>query len=157
MPQLTYPSEVFPGPPGVTIDVPDTWAPVRVGGTLLSCRRIESDHGFAPNVVVRGFQRTADFTMRHALQELRGFVSDQQDGHVDEPFELELGEVPFVGVNVSWTDPEIGTVVQIHLFAGSRRGRIVDLVQATGSVGGGDAQSAYGEVQQVLRTIRVTR
>ena len=35
--------------------------------------------------------------------------------------------------------------------------RIVDLVQATGSVGGGDAQSAYGEVQQVLRTIRVTR
>ena len=95
--------------------------------------------------------------MRQALDELRGFVAQQDQGHVDEPFELELGEVPFVGVNVSWTDPEIGTVVQIHLFAGSRRGRIVDLVQATGSVGGGDAQSAYGEVQQVLRTIRVTR
>lgn len=157
MPQLTYPSEVFPGPPGVTIDVPDTWAPVRVGGTLLSCRRIESDHGFAPNVVIRGFQRTGDFSMRQALDELRGFVAQQDQGHVDEPFELELGEVPFVGVNVSWTDPEIGTVVQIHLFAGSRRGRIVDLVQATGSVGGGDAQSAYAEVQQILQTIRVTK
>ena len=35
--------------------------------------------------------------------------------------------------------------------------RIVDLVQATGSVGGGDAQSAYAEVQQILQTIRVTK
>ncbi|MGO1166037.1 MAG: hypothetical protein ACTMHL_05405 [Janibacter sp.] len=157
MPQLTYPSETFPGPPSVTIDAPDTWAPVRVGGTLVSCRRITSDHGFAPNVVIRGFQRSSDFTMRHALAELRGFVADQKEGHVDEPFELDLGEVPFLGVNVSWTDPEIGTVVQIHLFAGSRRGRIVDLVQATGSVGGDDAQSSYAEVQQILQTIRIAK
>lgn len=156
MPELSYPSEVFPGPPGVIIDAPDTWAPVRVGGTLLACRRIDSDHGFAPNVVVRGFQRTGDFTMREAVAELRTFVDEQSEGHVDEPFELTLGEVPFLGVNVSWSDPDIGTIVQIHLFAGSRRGRIVDLVQATGSVGGGDAQSAYAEVQQVLQTIRVT-
>ena len=156
MPELSYPSEVFPGPPGVTIDAPDIWAPVRVGGTLLACRRIDSDHGFAPNVVVRGFQRTGDFTMREAVAELRTFVDEQSEGHVDEPFELTLGEVPFLGVNVSWSDPDIGTIVQIHLFAGSRRGRIVDLVQATGSVGGGDAQSAYAEVQQVLQTIRVT-
>jgi len=155
MPELTYPSETFPGPPSVTVDVPETWAPVRVGGTLLSCRRINSDHGFAPNVVIRGFQRSSDFTMRHALAELRGFVADQREGHVDEPFELELGGVPFLGVNVSWSDPEIGTVVQIHVFAGSRRGRIVDLIQATGSVGGDDAQSAYGEVQQILQTIRI--
>ena len=157
MAELRYPSEVFPGPPGVTIEVPESWGPVRVGGTLLACRRIQSDHGFAPNVVIRGFQRTGDFTMRHALGELRAFVSGQESGHVDEPFELQLGEVPFVGVNVSWKDPEIATIVQIHLFAGSRRGRIVDLVQATGSVGGGDAQSAYAEVQQILQTIRVTR
>ena len=94
--------------------------------------------------------------MRHALEELRGFVAQQQEGSVDEPFELELGDVPFVGVNVSWVDPQIGTIVQIHLFAGSRRGRVVDLLQATGSVGGNDAQSAYAEVQQVLRTIRAT-
>lgn len=157
MPQLQYPSDIFPGPPGVTVDVPETWAPVRVGGTLLACRRIESDHGFAPNVVVRGFQRTSDFTMRHALEELKGFLADQPRGNVDRPFELELESVPFLGVNVSWQDPEIGTVVQIHLFAGSRRGRVVDLVQATGSVGGADAQSSYAEVQQILQTIRMSK
>lgn len=157
MAQLSYPSETFPGPPSVTVDVPDTWGPVRVGGTLLACRRVSSDHGFAPNVVVRGFQRTADFTMRDALAELRGFVDGQPSGSVDEPFEIELGDVPFIGVNVSWDDPDIGMVVQIHLFAGSRRGRVVDLVQATGSVGGEDAQSSYTEVQQILQSVRVTK
>lgn len=157
MPQLSYPSDTFPGPPSVTVDIPDTWAPVRVGGTLLSCRRINSDHGFAPNVVVRGFQRSADFSMRDALAELTSFLDGQQDGSLDEPFEVELGEVPFLGVNASWVDPEIGTVVQIHLFAGSRRGRIVDLVQVTGSVGGADAEGAYAEVQAVLQTVRVSK
>lgn len=155
MPQLTYPSETFPGPPSVVLDVPESWAPVRVGGTLMSCRRIESDRGFAPNVVVRGFQRSGDFTMREAIAELRGFVGDREDGVVDAPFELDLDGVPFLGVNVSWTDPQIGTVVQIHLFNSSRRGRMVDLIQATGSVGGEDAQSSYGEVQQILQTVRI--
>lgn len=156
MPQLTYPSETFPGPPSVTLDVPDTWAPVRVGGALMSCRRIESDRGFAPNVVVRGFQRSSDFTMRDALAELRAFVEDQPDGRVDAPFDLALDGTRLLGVNVSWTDPQIGIVVQVHLFHSSRRGRVVDLIQATGSVGGDGAQSTYGEVQQILQTVRIT-
>lgn len=156
MPELSYPSDTFPGPPSVTLDAPDTWGPVRVGGTLLACRKIESDDSFAPNVVVRGFQRTSDFTMRSAVAELKDFVDRQPDGSLDDPFEIELGEVPFVGVNVSWNDPEIGTIVQIHLFAGSRRGRIVDLVQATGSVGGAGAEAGYAEVQRILQTVRVS-
>lgn len=155
MPQLSYPSETFPGPPSVTLDVPEAWAPVRVAGTLMSCRRIEGDLGFAPNVVIRGFQRASDFTMREALAELRSFVEGQQDGTVDTPFEIDLGGTPFLGVNVSWSDREIGTVVQIHLFSSSRRGRMVDLVQVTGSVGGSDAQSSYAEVQQILQTVRI--
>mgnify|MGYP003340957451 CR=1 FL=1 len=51
---------------------------------------------------------------------------------------------------------KIGTVVQIHLFAGSRRGRIVDIVQSTGSVGGDDMERSYGEVQGILQSVRVT-
>ena len=31
-----------------------------------------------------------------------------------------------------------------------------DLVQATGSVGGDGAQSSYGEVQQILQTVRIS-
>jgi hypothetical protein len=60
-------------------------------------------------------------------------------------------------VSVSWTDDRVGDVVQAHLFAGARRGQVVDLVQVTGSVGGEDAGTEYDTVQQVMQTVRVTR
>ena len=36
---LTYPSVSVPGPPSVTVDIPDGWSAVRVPGTLLAARR----------------------------------------------------------------------------------------------------------------------
>lgn len=157
MSTLSYPSEAFPGPPEVALDIPDGWSPLRVSGTLLGCRRIVSHQGIAPHVVIRGSRRSVDYTERRALQELRDFVDAQPEGRVDDPFEIELDGTPFVGVTVSWKDPEIGTIVQIHLFTCSRRDRGVDLIQATGSVAGSDVRSAYADVQQILRTIRVSR
>jgi hypothetical protein len=76
---------------------------------------------------------------------------------MESPFEVEIEGVPFVGVNVSWTDATIGDVVQAHLFAGARRGQVVDLLQVTGSVGGPDAESEYTAIQQVMQTVRVRR
>ncbi len=156
MRSLTYPSREFPGPPGVRLDVPETWAPVRLGGTLMSCRRATSDEGFAPSIVVRGYQRGPDFTVAEALSELGDYVRGQTDGRIDPPFDLELGGTMLRGVNASWRDPVVGQVVQVHLFASSRRGPVVDLIQVTGSVGGADAQSAYAEVRSILSTLRIT-
>ena len=62
-----------------------------------------------------------------------------------------------VGVNVSWRDEAVGDVVQAHLFAGARRGQVVDLLQVTGSVGGPDAGREYTGIQRVMQTVRVTR
>ena len=69
----------------------------------------------------------------------------------------EIASVPFVGVNVSWADETIGDVVQAHLFAGARRGQVVDLIQLTGSVGGPDAEAEYPAIQQVMQSLRVKR
>jgi hypothetical protein len=154
---LAYPSAQFPGPPTVSIDIPREWSPVRVAGTLLAARRTSSAGAFAPNVVVRGFTRSSQFTIGRALGELQAYVAGQQDGEVESPFEVEIARVPFVGVNVSWTDDTIGDVVQAHLFAGARRGQVVDLLQVTGSVGGPDAEAEYPEIQQVMQTVRVRR
>lgn len=156
MRSLTYPSREFPGPPGVHLEVPDTWAPVRLGGTLMSCRRASSDEGFAPSIVVRGYQRGPDFTLAEAIGELGDYVRGQSEGRLDPPFDLELGGTMLRGVNASWRDAVVGQVVQIHLFASSRRGPIVDLIQVTGSVGGAEAQRAYAEVHRILTTLRIT-
>jgi hypothetical protein len=154
---LAYPSRQFPGPPSVSVDIPDGWSPVRVPGTLLAARRTSTAGVFAPNVVIRGFTRSAQFTVGRALTELKRFVEQQRSGEMEPPFEVEIDGVPFVGVNVSWTDDTVGDVVQAHLFAGARRGQVVDLVQVTGSVGGPEAGTEYDRVQRVMQTVRVTR
>lgn len=154
---LKYPSEQFPGPPTISVDIPEEWSPVRVPGTLLAARRRVASEKFAPNIVVRGFTRSGEFTIGRALQELRAFVDGMSEGEMDAPFEVELDQVPFVGVNVSWTDDKVGDVVQAHLFAGARRGQVVDLIQVTGSVGGPDVGTEYERVQAVMQTVRVTR
>lgn len=154
---LAYPSDVFPGPPTVAIDIPADWSPVRVAGTLIAARRTSSESAFAPNIVVRGFTRSSQFTIGRALGELAAYVAQQSEGEMETPFEVEIGRVPFVGVNVSWTDEAIGDVVQAHLFAGARRGQVVDLLQLTGSVGGPDAEAEYPTIQQVMQTVRVKR
>jgi hypothetical protein len=157
MTTLTYPSAQFPGPPSISVDIPEGWAPVRVPGTLLAARRADTSGRFAPNVVVRGFTRSGDFTIGRALGELKAYVDERSDGQMDAPFALEIEQVPFVGVNVSWTDERVGDVVQAHLFAGARRGQVVDLIQVTGSVGGEQVGSEYDTLQQLMQTVRVTR
>ena len=157
MTTLTYPSAQFPGPPTVSVDIPEGWAAVRVPGTLLAARRADTEGTFAPNVVVRGFTRSGDFTIGRALAELKSYVEDRNDGQMDAPFALEIEQIPFVGVNVSWSDDRVGDVVQAHLFAGARRGQVVDLIQVTGSVGGEQAGSEYESLQRLMQTVRVTR
>jgi hypothetical protein len=157
MTTLTYPSAQFPGPPSVSVDIPEGWSAVRVPGTLIAARRTDTQGKFAPNVVVRGFTRSGDFTIGRALAELKAYVEDRTDGQMDAPFALDLDSVPFVGVNVSWTDDRVGDVVQAHLFAGARRGQVVDLIQVTGSVGGEQAGSEYDALQRLMQTVRVVR
>jgi hypothetical protein len=154
---LTYPSAQFPGPPSVSVDIPEGWSPVRVPGTLLAARRTDTGGRFAPNVVVRGFTRSGDFTVGRALGELKSYVQDRADGQMDAPFAVEIDAVPFVGVNVSWRDDRVGDVVQAHLFAGARRGQVVDLIQVTGSVGGEQVGVEYSSLQTLMQTVRVTR
>ncbi len=157
MSTIAYPSELFPGPPSVAVDLPEDWTAVRVPGTLLAARRTDSDGRFAPNLVVRGFTRSGDFSLGMALRELKEFVDQRDAGTMDEPFEVSLEDVPYVGINVSWTDDNVGDVVQAHLFAGARRGQVIDLVQVTGSVGGEHVATQYETVQQVMQTVRITR
>jgi hypothetical protein len=133
MPTLKYPSEQFPGPPSVTVEIPDGWSPVRVPGTLLAARRNDTGGRFAPNVVVGGFTRSGDFTIGRALAELKSYVEDRTGGEMDAPFALEIESVPFVGVNVSWKD------------------------EAVGDVGGEQVDVEYDSLQQLMQTVRIAR
>lgn len=157
MPTLTYPSAEFPGPPSVDLDIPGDWAPVRVPGTLLAARHRDAEDRFAPSIVVRGLTRESEFTLTSAVAELRDSIQARPDGTVEEPFTVDLGGVPFLGVNCSFHDDSAGSVVQTHLFTAARRPGVVDLVQVTGSLAGEHVGHRYGALQAVMQTVRVTR
>lgn len=156
MPTFSYPSDQFPGPPAVTIDLPEDWSPVPTPGALLAARG-PAGSGPAPTLVVRHHTRPAGFTVDAALKDLRTYATRLPDSEVDEPFSVDVGGVPFVGVNLSWSDARNGDVVQVHLFAGGRQQGLVHLVHVTGTVGGSSAPQDYDVLQGILRTVRVER
>lgn len=47
--------------------------------------------------------------------------------------------------------------VRATLFAGARRGQVVDFLQVTGSVGGPEAETDHPGIQQVMQSVRVQR
>ncbi|WP_068402705.1 hypothetical protein [Kribbia dieselivorans] len=154
---ITYPSAQFPGPPSVSVQIPSDWAPVRVLGAHMAARRVDTDSSFAPNIVVRGYVRDDAFTLADAIDELREHVEGLPDGQVDAPFDIEIGDAPFVGCNVSWHDPELGQVVQVHLFTAAARSKRIDVVQVTGSVCGDGAVDDYATLRGILESVAVTR
>jgi hypothetical protein len=158
MSTLTYPSDRFPAPPSVALDVPDDWEPVSVPGVALAARQSGEHEQFTANVIVRLGTRPAMDQPADALMELAGSMQGRADATVGEPETVEVGGVPFVRCEVSWTDGRGVAIRQMHLFTGlPREDGVQDFVHLTGSVGGPDADSDAAVVQKVLDSVRVTR
>lgn len=154
MSQISSNSEQFPPPPVVTLDLPEGWVGVPMPDAILSCRGPLVD-GRAPIIAIRYATRPAGFGLGDALREVENAARKRPDGEVEEPFRAPVGDLELVGVNASWTDPAIGDVVQVHMFAGSRSNGLLRLLHITGTVGGESIEEDYEAVQGVLETLRI--
>jgi hypothetical protein len=158
MTSLTFPSDRFPAPPSVSIDIPDDWEPVSVPAVVLAAKQGGEQQVFTANVIVREGTRSALDQPADALMELAGAVQGRQDAQVGEMQHVELGGLPFVRVDVAWTDPRGIAIRQHHLFTGlPREDGLQDFVHLTGSVGGPEADGDEAVVLKVLESVRVTR
>jgi hypothetical protein len=157
MTTLSYPSERFPGPPSVSLEVPEGWEPVAVPSVVLAARAT-GEHDFAPNVIVRVGTRPGMDQPTDALMELTGSMQGRQDAQVGTMRDVEIGGLRFVRVDVSWTDPRGVAVRQAHLFTGlPRQDGLQDFVHVTGSTGGPGADAGMDSLEEVLESVRVTR
>lgn len=158
MTTLTSPSEFFPGPPAVTLELPEGWEPTQAAGTLLAARR-PTDTGFMTNIVVRVEHREDGFEVGRAVAEIQGSASGRPQGVTSPPFQGEISGLTFVGLDLSWVDPDYGTILQVHLFHAlqpSAPGGSVQLVQLIGSCGGNEATTEYDVLKSVLSGTTVT-
>ena len=158
MTTLSYPSERFPAPPSVSLDIPESWEPLSVPSVVLAARQREQNADFTPNVIVRMGTRPGLDQPADALMELAGSMQGREDAVVGELQRLDIDGTPFVRVDVSWSDPRGVAVRQHHLFTGlPREDGLQDFVHLTGSVGGAGADADEAVVLKVLESARISR
>ena len=158
MSTLSFPSDRFPAPPAVSIDVPDTWEPVSAPAVALAAKQTEVNADFTPNVIVRLGTRPEDDQPADALMELRGSVDSRPQAEVGEVHTVQINGQEFHRVDVSWVDPQFGTIRQIHAFASlQREDSLQDFVHVTGSAGGAGVDTDVPLVEQVIASTPITR
>lgn len=155
MPLITYPSPVVPGPPPLSIEMPDTWEQVWVPETLFAIREPErSDGSFLTNIVARHYHRGADFGPERAVEDLR-VDAEAKGGELGQTFETEIDGTTFFGAATSIVDEQAGTIVQVHLFAASPQGAVLAVLQITGSCAGARAGTEVELIRSVMKTLRI--
>ena len=90
--------------------------------------------------------------------ELRGSVDPRPQAEVGEMHAVQINDQEFHRVDVSWVDPQFGTIRQIHAFASlPREDALQDFVHVTGSAGGAGVDADVPVVEQVIASTRITR
>lgn len=157
MPTVTYPSPVVPGPPRIHLEMPQGWVQVWAPDTLVAIRDDEegTDH-FLANLVVRHYQRLAPFGADEVTAELGEHARQRQQGELGGLRTRELDGRDAVGAEISFLDPQAGTVVQAHWFSTRQRRDVVDVVQVTGSFAGSRREADDATLESILESIRLS-
>ncbi|GAA1881390.1 hypothetical protein [Lapillicoccus jejuensis] len=159
---VSFPSDLFPGPPSVHVVLPDGWAPVVVPGTVLAAGRLPGEDepaGPVPTVEVRVETGEPGLDVAAPLAELRGSVAQRPGGVASDPFRASLGDLELVGTDLSWVEDGLGTVLQVHLLhvlPALVPGGPTRLVRLTGTCGGPRVREEYDALREVLSTATVT-
>ena len=127
MTRVGYPSDLFPGPLGASLDLPDGWAPVPVASAAMACRKLDSAHSFAPNIIVRTSSRGIDHSLRTAIAELAAFVDVTRGAPIQGATVADAVAVAWLADGVIDPLPLLsaefasGQLAQALTFAGDKR------------------------------------
>lgn len=156
MTQITYPSEVVPGPPRLALDMPEGWVQVWAPDTLVAIRDAAEGAGhFLANVVVRFSQRPAPFGPDEIHAELSEYVAQRREGQIGGWQHLEVGGREFVGADLAFVDGEAGAVGQVHWFTTQRSTDVLDVIQVIGSYALTRREPDYGTIVRIVESLRI--
>jgi hypothetical protein len=158
MSTVSYPSERYPAPPTVSIDIPDEWETLSVPGVAIAARQATERPDFTPNVIVRVGTRALHDQVADVIMEITGAMQERPDAQVGSPETVDLDGTSWTRVRVTWTDAQGLPIRQTHLSVGLPRDEAVqDFLHLTGSTGGDGVESDAAVVDRVLESVRLGR
>ncbi len=156
--ELNYPSNEFPAEPRVSLRVPENWTAVSTPRTTLAATAPEVE-GFRPNVVVVISRRAPGMVPGVALDELAVEAQQRPAGALSDPFTVELNGREWDGCDLSWHEPEVGRIIQMHLLSVAEapiESALPFLVQVTGSCLVAREEQDVPRLRDVMSSIVVT-
>lgn len=152
---VTYPSAELPGPPRISLSLPDGWEILTVPGVQIAAAEPARDAGFRTNLVV-SVQRAAAGT------ELSSVAADLARRTAELPAHEDLGTGELEIAGRSWLASEYGytqagadTVVQASRYCVLDRGSATDVVEVVGSCGADRADTQIEIIRGMQDSVRI--
>lgn len=154
---ISYPSVDFPGPPRLSLDVPDDWETLTVPGVQVAVAQPRVEGRFRANVVVTVQRFGPEFSLEAARAGL-----EQRKAGLPELEELGTGEITideivWIASEYGYTQPGRPTVVQAARYAViDRAGVATDVVEIVGSCGAEHAEDEIELVRSIQDSVHLT-
>lgn len=154
---ISYPSVDFPGPPRLSLDVPDDWETLTVPGVQVAVAQPRVEGRFRANVVVTVQRFGPEFSLDAAKAGL-----EQRKAALPDLEELGTGEIAVEGITwiaseYGYTQPGRPTVVQAARYAVvDRAGVATDVVEIVGSCGAEHAEEEIELVRSIQDSVQLT-
>ncbi len=153
MREHTFPSADFPAFPNLSISTPNEWVPLAAPGTVIALAAPEIDAKVRSNVVVTLTRFAKGYDLRTASEALRVDTSKLLNVQVVGEGREEIGGRDSYLLEIAYTS-EVGvTIVQSYRLFVVEEGHTCDLVHATGSCGGDEAEEVLPVLREIVRSV----
>ncbi|EYT47844.1 hypothetical protein [Brachybacterium muris] len=154
---ISYPSVDFPGPPRLSLDVPDDWETLTVPGVQVAVAQPRVEGRFRANVVVTVQRFGPEFSLeaaRAGLEQRKAGLPELEELGTGE---ITIDEIAWIASEYGYTQPGRPTVVQAARYAViDRAGVATDVVEIVGSCGAEHAEDEIELVRSVQDSVHLT-
>lgn len=153
--KLTYPSPRNPGPPHVSLDVPDTWDVVNVPDAALAAREGGDEPRFATNVAVEIRRYDGGFTLDEATAALNAAIDGLTEVRDVGRINVSQSGLPAYVREFAHRDPMAGTLIQNSRVVVIDEGVFVTVVQVIGA-SAGDSPDSVRIMRDVADSVSIS-
>lgn len=154
---ISYPSVDFPGPPRLSLDVPDDWETLTVPGVQVAVAQPRVEGRFRANVVVTVQRFGPEFSLeaaRAGLEQRKAGLPELEELGTGE---ITIDEIAWIASEYGYTQPGRPTVVQAARYAViDRAGVATDVVEIVGSCGAEHAEDEIELFRSIQDSVHLT-